>query len=347
MRENAWSRAKERYNEIAPHVFDKVAGWSSIIGFILTIISIVNPDWYSNIWSKWFVEKWQVILVIVAIFLIIFLLLMALKYRNSVIIKMNALSRGFFYVMDKSLGVIESMENVENEIEVQDKKCADCVVKNSSIRILLNKHLSEYANTILNKISETFSEHVSFPVSTCIKMVLPSRDDTDEEQYVRTLARDEESNEQRKNFAEAKSIPISKNSDFLNIINGSSKGNGSAPCFYSSNLVKYSEELEKVTDGEYKYLNSNHDWKKYYIATMVVPIGMPINTPQGKEFKVWAFLCADSMSPKAFTRRQKTINIRLMRAFAGMISMVLKVYIEKWNKYSLGKDNKDAETGVK
>lgn len=332
MRKDSWNWVKERYNEIAPHVFDRVAGWSSIVGLILTILSIVNPKWFFDFWSQWFADKWEVVTIIAMAFAIIFFLLMAMKYRNSVIIKMTALSRGFSYVMEQTTNTIEMMENIECEISMQDQRCEDCSVRNSSIMLLLNKQLVNYSNAVLNMLSKTFSEHVSYPVSTCIKLVLPASGEIDiNERCVITLARDENSDEQRER--KMNPVPISNNSDFLNIITSSSKGNGGASFFYSSDLNKYSKDLKELTDGEYKYLNSSPDWQKYYVATMVVPIGQVIHGPNGKKYNVWAFLCADSLSTKAFTKRQKSINIKLMKSFSGMISSVFKAYYDKSNKY--------------
>lgn len=347
MNNSVWNRIKERYNEIAPHVFDKVAGWSSIIGLAFTILTIINPDWFNEFWNKWFENRWEVIVVILVVLLLVVLLLMAMKYRNSVIIKMNALSRGFSYVMEKTINTIDAMEQLECEIDMRGQKCEECSVRSNSIRVRLDELLVNYANAVSNMLSKTFSEHVSFHVSTCIKLVDPASDEENiDKQYVTTLARDEDSEEKRGKGNNKKRISISQNSDFLNIITGSREGNGSAPFFYVSDLIKYSNLLERVSDGEYKYLNSTPNWQKYYVATMVVPIGKVVDGPNRKHFKVWAFLCADSLSTKAFTKRQKTINIKIMASFANMISLVLRVYYEKTNQYNSERKKENVETGV-
>ena len=141
-----WKRTSEKLNVIKPPSFDRVAGYSSIIGLILSIVSIFGTQMKEFLENgflhdalKLLQKLWIPFLWIWGIVLFICLIIMILKYRTSVIIKMNASSLGLSYVMDKTTEVIDRMENVEDEVVlVQKDECSNCETGKALYRILLN-----------------------------------------------------------------------------------------------------------------------------------------------------------------------------------------------------------------
>lgn len=344
MKNEMWGRTREWIGDIRPPSFDRVAGYSSIIGLVLTVISLFNvriEESFENgilfFIGKWIEKTWVYLVLVWSVLLIVFLIMMILKYRNSVIIKMNAASLGLSYIMDRTTEVIDKMEHIEEEMESeQNNGCSGCEMGKAIYRKLLNTVFVEYVVVVLNKICYIFSGYVSYKVSACLKLVVDPEDNTSgTEPHVFTLARNRESAEIRNRDRILKPVPISANTDFVNIINGSKNGNirGNAAYFYVGNLKKYAEEIDRASNGEYKYLNSNPDWDQYYIGTIVVPVGLFLPSKNGKQYKVWGFLCVDSLSPKAFTKSQKTINIKLLQGFASIISIAVSIYQKKINTY--------------
>lgn len=120
---------------------------------------------------------------------------------------------------------------------------------------------------------------------------------------------------------------IELNSDFNDIINGNLKGK-KPTYFYVHDLERYSKDIDDVTDGRYKYLNSSVNWQKYYLGTMVVPVGQAINRDGKEEFETIGFLCADSLSKNAFTKKQKSINIKIFQSFATTFAVVTYKYCD-------------------
>lgn len=155
-----------------------------------------------------------------------------------------------------------------------------------------------------------------------------------------TLARDSESDSVR-TFIETEGIvPLDKNTDFSEIINSRHLGPTNA-YFYLRDLRRYSVELEKITDGKYKYSNSNYEWQKHYVGTIVVPVKTLLKGEKGTKCEILGFLCADSMSKKAFTEKQKIINIKLMQMFADIYSSVVISYKNKLCEYSIEMEEKE------
>ena len=90
-----------------------------------------------------------------------------------------------------------------------------------------------------------------------------------------------------------------------------------------NNLLNYNLYL---TDYEYsQVIHSLIELKNNLIQA-----GKYTDVVDGKKIqKVVGFLCADSLSKKAFRESQKGINVRLMQCFADIYSLVMKEYDEK------------------
>ena len=332
------SKGKKRglkgyFRELAPPSFDKVLNVITVIGFILTVLSFLGIDasLFQETGILAFVInviklRWKVLLLIWGIMTICILFVMVFKYRNSVIIKMGAASSEFSYIIKRTIDAINSIENIDilEEKEIESKDCRECAIKKNIYRELLNTIFIQYTKSFLNKLSDVLSDFVSYEVSTCIKLVV------DDEKVV-TFVRNNSSMERYASEGVSKPALIEDNTDFLHILKGDEKGSSSY--FYVSDLLKYDKDIKKASDGQYSYKNSSENWREYYIGTIVVPIGVVSTGNTGKKCSVYGFLCVDSTSPKAFTKSQKTINIKLLKGYADVYSIVLKTYQKKIAEY--------------
>lgn len=111
----------------------------------------------------------------------------------------------------------------------------------------------------------------------------------------------------------------------MDIVSEKRRGNDSS--FYQGNLKEFAESLKKI--GQ-KYQNSTENWEDYYIGTIVVPIRIAnkrlFYTSEEESYNILGFLCADSLSTKAFTEEAKQRNIYYVKAYAALIYNILSKY---------------------
>lgn len=315
-------------------VFNQVEKILGILGSIASIISIF--DFGVNINTKNVLhEITQEIKSLGTIWGIIFIIgitIFAIKYRSLGIIKMNASAIGLSSVMDNTLRFIDKINDIDKLTSAQCDGCQD--VKNLRLE-LLNTLFVRYTISFLDKIVEVMSSYVNYNVSACIKLVVDmplegegsiNIDNIDDKGIV-TLARSSDSNEKRNKVTKTEPVSIKSNSDFYDIISGTSRDR--APYFYVQDLRTYSKLIEELSNGQHIYNNSTFNWWEHYIGTVVVPIGNI--TSQGKmdNYRIWGFLCVDSMSDKAFSKSQKDINVKMLQGYASIYSIAYKEYVKK------------------
>lgn len=327
----------------SPPVFDKIAGFSSILGLIMSFISLLGVN-LETLWDKnnevvselvlWF-EKYGVLVNVIAIVLVIVaVVLMAIKYHNLLVMKMNVSAFGLSSIMNKTIEFIDDLNALENDIDKSKcKNCSDSQVLHSR---LLNTIFIQYTIAFLDELAEVMSCYVSYDVSSCVKLVVNHGNEDDsriDDKKVVTLARNSKTNESRKKIVISEPVPINENSDFYDIVSGSKNDN--APYFYVPNLDVYSKAIKEISNGQHIYLNSNLNWREHYIGTVVVPIGSITSKRNKKGYTVWGFLCIDSLEEKAFTMSQKDINVKLLQGFASIYGMAAKEYEAKYKKIKM------------
>lgn len=330
---------KNKFTSQSPPWFDKIAGISSIVGVILSLLSFWGIDFGALekqhkgiilVILVWLETRRRILLVIWIVIIFFVLVMMIIKYRNSAIIKMNASAMGLSHIANKTREYIDNLNGVE--VVIDNKQCQNCQHLFALQRKALYTNFVQYTISFLDELTEVISDYVSYDVSACIKMVVNGKMDSYygnenekiEDKKVVTLARNSKSNEERMKKSVSEPQSIEKNSDFYDIVNGSRKEN--APYFYAPNLKKYSKKIAEISNGQHLYLNSTENWEEYYIGTVVVPIGSisPLRNMRG--YTVLGFLCVDSLYEKAFSWKQKDINVKLVQGFASIYSMALKEY---------------------
>ena len=181
-----------------------------------------------------------------------------------------------------------------------------------------------YATEVLDELCKMNKSFINYEVSYCIKLI-------GQGETVFTFARSSNTKDTRKDRS-SNLVPLQENSDF-ELLKENASGSGQA-YFYQSDLNEFDKNIRKLSNGILKYKNSNSDWRNEYIGTMVVPIGhVSQKGDNDKEtFLVRGFLCADSMSRRAFHEKQRSINVRFFRGYAQIFSIVLNKYQELINQ---------------
>lgn len=332
---------KKILGEQSPPILDKIAAISSIAGLAITIITLLREiilteyKNFSLMLCTWWKGHATFISIVWLVVISAVLINMIIKYRSSAIIKMNASAFGLSRIMNKTLEFIESLG--EFALETEDDNCEACQHIQKLQRKLLYTRFIQYTISFLDELVEIMSSYVSYEVSACVKLVVDcvEKDNGGDDQLMKkqivTLTRDSRSDAGRSKSSVSEPVPLERNSDFYDIVNGSKEE--SEPYFYVTNLKEYSKMIDKISNGQHKYLNSTPNWWDYYIGTAVVPIGSIASKKDVKDYTVWGFLCIDSLNERAFTLRQRDINIKLLQGFASIYSMAVKEYNLKLKKF--------------
>ena len=182
-----------------------------------------------------------------------------------------------------------------------------------------------YCQKALDSLCDMMKTVTCEDISACIKLIAPGQlNDDDKEPYntididsaeLLTFCRSSNSDSNRKIGTMNK---LEDDSELNNII----KNN--ADYFYEQDLMEYERALPN------KVYKDSHDWTKYYMGTIVVPIKISykllyhVNIDNGKH--VLGFLCIDSLSRNAFTDKQKVHNLSIMNSYAAALYIILSQY---------------------
>ena len=272
-------------------------------------------------------NHWSIILFVLILILMLFLVL---KYRNSAINKMRSASLRTKSILKMTLYCIDELDRIKQRIDTSgsDLYCGHCDVLNDEYVLQVSKVYVDYAKQFINELQIVMKGFIAYDVSFCIKIIVG-----DEKDSVISLARSENTSADRFKYDNIET-KISENSDF-EILNKANDLSIHEPYFYEGNLDDYNEDLKRATKGTSEYKNSNSKWRDYYIGTMVVPISS-VSSGEEESIITYGFLCADSKDERAFSERQKTINIELMNTYALLFGMVCRKYnsiMEGLSKY--------------
>lgn len=267
-------------------------------------------------------------LIFVSVFLITVLLV--LKYRNSAINKMRASSRGTEEIVTLTIETMDLFDSIEQDINRYQnwEECSEeCYMLKQAFANQLSNSFITYSHLFLDKLQDIMEKFISYDLSFCCKMVYIDKD----EKYVFTLARSKGTVESRIYGGISPPARIEDNSDFK-ILDEANHKNKRNAYFYVSDLHEYNKLLKKISNGNDEYHNSNPKWSDYYSGTMVVPISKSVTDNKRKCYKTLGFLCADSLSKKAFTDKQKTINLKIFQAYANLFGPIAYKYYELINE---------------
>ena len=136
----------------------------------------------------------------------------------------------------------------------------------------------QYLLFLLDNIKEIFDVITSDQCSVCIKIIIPSEKE-EGQSYIKTHYRDSISYRARSEIdTEMETYPYYENTAFKKIINREYPDR-----YWFCNDLK----------NEKTYNNMNPNWEKAYNATLVVPISFPVSSKEGGQIIV-GFICVDN-----------------------------------------------------
>lgn len=195
--------------------------------------------------------------------------------------------------------------------------------------------IDEYMLKRLNELAALFEEITEKRVHACIKILTGTEnkifDYADIE--VTTFARSSNSGSTRSDRDAKTDIKhlIKQNTDFDQIV-GDNRSNLQS-YMWIPDIPKLAKELSE-SGSEYK--NTNTDWMKHYRSTIIVPIRMELKKVcaqnEGHTYHIIGFLCVDSMSTKAFLKKQVAFYVKLLGGYADHIYMVFNHYTHYMEK---------------
>lgn len=182
--------------------------------------------------------------------------------------------------------------------------------------VLLCQVTTELENTgreFVTLIAELLTSLSGKQVNVCIKAIVNPRQivkgaDDWKNILVYTLCRSPKS--KPRPTKTPKQVPISENTDFLQIMENK------FDLVAIPDLKKYDRDLKKVgvTEG---YMNSTNNWYDFYNTTIVAPIRIEEARlgSSNAGYDLLGFLCADSLSTRAFPPKNISIYAQLMLSF--------------------------------
>lgn len=140
---------------------------------------------------------------------------------------------------------------------------------------------TEFLQTLVNETCATFDEYTEHPCAVSIKLLVPGEDGVPQ---VRSYVRDYRSGAiRRRVYGEGKPYPYTDHSPFVALVRQQPRMD-----FYLEN------NLRTAVHGR-GYENGNGAWRKFYNATLVLPINPPAMAPNED---LIGFLCIDSLTAR-------------------------------------------------
>lgn len=256
----------------------------------------------------------------------------------AIIIMLNVIMViGFIYIYDKRMHEmflgIENIVNQYNDIIASyeenvcdyEKECEN--VKDINV---LYTNTAEIMKMMIDRMKDVLHDVTGQKIRVCIKSFAEQYDvvDITDMELITFCRSDKDLTYAGKERGIR--VKLNENTDFLMIMSN----NTSYPYFAYNGLTTYKQRTGM------QYVNSSEGWEKKYNATIVHPICKCIDRDKfGKQkYKILGFLCIDSPSTKAFTKRNALMCIGFNKAMATLLYRVLdkcisqREIIEKCNK---------------
>jgi hypothetical protein len=198
-----------------------------------------------------------------------------------------------------------------------------CRSKDHDDVVFDENRLCMYMKTVLTSISEAFSIVAGVKCRVSIKVL---GQNTDNQLYVRTLARDEVSQTQcdKRDLSESNKHLVTKNTDFHLITEGLSD------YFFEGDLEHYPNYMNTSID-EHDGLRGQK-WSLPYKSTIVWPIRYVFNRHERDDSQgncqedIYGFLTVDSSSKNAFSERY---DVQMGATLADALFPVMNAYSNK------------------
>ena len=304
---------KERLNDMPNWFINLVSLISGVVTIATPIFSAIiiflNP-------TKLDVNGFLLTITIMFGAFCVLLFFRAKKYRNLSSKRMYALSNNYHKFLHTS-------RNVYYEV-MRCRKGGKLNV--TTLSAIYKGKLTE----MLNNLCDIMISMTGREVSACIKLVSPSHTSGSlDDCSLVTFCRSSNSKTTRSEYDGTFQVTIKDNTDFETIVHNESADNA----FYASDLLEVDKHYRSV--GK-QYKNSNLNWSEYYKGTIVVPIRIKlkrlVGMPESENYDVLGFVCVDSLSTDAFTKKQRECNVNIMHSFSDAIYVLLGQYMHYMRK---------------
>ncbi len=180
-RGNWFQQVQTYFNEKTQSWFNKLTVYVGFLGSVFTILQFVQENPAKNI----ILLNKLILLIknhnsIVIWTWIILAFVIILKYRSSVISKMNVSSIDFAKVLRCTLEVLDDIDNIDVIHEQSSNKCVECPLSDELKRKMLNTLFIQYTINFLDRINDIMETYVGYKTSTCFKMIVDSTFQDDE-----------------------------------------------------------------------------------------------------------------------------------------------------------------------
>ena len=187
---------------------------------------------------------------------------------------------------------------------------------------------------LIDSLARELSNIIGCKIRACIKCI--DYTDLNEEDITKmnlvTFARSGQDNIIEVMQEHRNPISISKNTDFLEIIQ-SSKNKRQRQYFYEKNLKEFDKKLRQ--EGK-KYENTNQSWDSDYITTIVCPIRLKRKADVINDsilyYDLIGFLCVDSLDENAFDNEYSNFCFDLLKGLSDILYVYLDKLIEYYNE---------------
>lgn len=282
-------------------VFNFIASLSSIIGLVYTIFSDSIDNKYTWIWII-------SLTIFLCGFFAIILLLRAEKYDSW-----KECSR-YAVGLHEILHCLRDMNKSLDDLRLRKSK----MEKGDFLRMMTSDCID-----IMNKLSYILSDSIQCHVRACIKLNDFIRENETEIENINliTFARSGKTGVHAALKEQSNTIRVVENTDFEFIFNIKEVyEENRIHYFYQSNLKKYDKKLQKNSNGEKRYKNSDIKWRKHYNTTIVMPMRY-LKSSNDTEviYDIVGFLCVDSKKTGAFQSRNFNFIIEFLKGVSDIL----------------------------
>ena len=283
---------KEKLHNIPLWLINIITIVSGIITIITPIITITLSISKKSLPGVWTISTF----VVLSLFIIILFLRMR-KYRGIAGNRMKETSHNYHKLLHETRDLF-----------------FDTMHSHKLGGLTINELSTSYKvklSAILDNLCNVINAYTEREVCACIKLISYPADeeviDKDNATLV-TFCRSNNSSTERDNYEKSstKEIYLKDNTDFIEIVSNENSKN----YFYQGNLKRYDEQLRKV---DKQYENTNKNWEKYYIGTIVAPIRIEFkklyHQKKDDAYHIIGFICVDSLSEDAFTEKQEKYGV--------------------------------------
>lgn len=300
------------------NIITLISGFATILSTVLTIVACFKSNNKNSHLTIF------LILCIICIILFCIILFFRMKKYQKIAIDRLSSSKQFHKLTHESRDLYYDTLHVYK-------------IGQLNVEGLTNLYTSKLT-CILDVLCDTLKKHTTKDVSACIKLIRynDSEETINKNAKIETFCRSVNSSTNRGEYESTHEIILSENTDFLEIIDENIEKN----YFYQPSLSAYDKALK---ENNKSYENTNNNWSEYYEGVIVVPIRIETkklyHIKRNNSYHIIGFLCVDSKSTDAFTKKLENYYVEIVKSFSDIIYILLGQYKHFLKKLNQSKSN--------